>query len=173
MRKLRRFLEALDAPSNTEIDYEAGKEIIRQHLTDNQVLLKSMQERLRQSEEHLQLYEQKHSDLENLLAQRNASYEQLLGMSLVRGVESNGTDLSTIARNAAGVVGDEAVAEIKASYNAQYDSKRGLLEVETSALRRRLESKDEEVTRLQDTIDSQAGSIEDLNVSQYAFLMSS
>ncbi|KAJ9093382.1 hypothetical protein QFC21_006412 [Naganishia friedmannii] len=143
--KLRRFLEDLDASSTAEIDYEGGKAIIRQHLTDNQVLLKSMQERLRQSEEHLQVYEQKHGDLENLLAQRNTSYEELL------------------ARNATGVVGDEAVAEIKASFNAQYDSKRGLLEVETSALRRRLESKDEEAARLQDTIDSQAASIEDLN----------
>lgn len=132
-----------------------------------------MQERLRQSEEHLQVYEQKHSDLEALLAQRNTSYEELLGMSLpppIKGVRRL-TFLCT-ARTAAGVVGEEAVAEIKASFNAQYDSKRGLLEVETSALRRRLESKDEEVTRLQDTIDSQAASIEDLNVSNICFSLS-
>lgn len=38
------------------------------------------------------------------------------------------------------------------------------MEVETSALRRRLEGKEEELIRLQTTIDSQTASIEDLNV---------
>jgi kinesin family protein 5 len=45
----------------------------------------------------------------------------------------------------------------------QYESKQGLLEVETSALRKRLESKEEELARLQDTIESQTASIDDLN----------
>lgn len=36
--------------------------------------------------------------------------------------------------------------------------------METSALRRRLEGKEEELIRLQTTIDSQTASIEDLNV---------
>lgn len=166
-------MEELDRSPVADIDHQGGKEIIRQHLTDNQVLLKSMQERLRQSEEHLQVYEQKHSDLEALLAQRNTSYEELLGMSLARPIKGvRRLTFVFTARTAAGVVGEEAVAEIKASFNAQYDSKRGLLEVETSALRRRLESKDEEVTRLQDTIDSQAASIEDLNVSNICFSLS-
>ncbi|KAJ9111106.1 hypothetical protein QFC19_001305 [Naganishia cerealis] len=146
--KLRGFLDELDRSSTDAVDYQEGREIIRQHLTDNQVLLRSMQERVRRTEEHLQLYEQKHNDLEHLLTQRNTSYEELLGTSLIplqQGEKQKETNLHD------------------ASFNAQYDSKRGLLEVETSALRRRLEAKDEEVARLEDTIDSQAASIEDLN----------
>lgn len=53
--------------------------------------------------------------------------------------------------------------DLQASFKAQYESKQGLLEVETSALRKRLESKEEELARLQDTIESQTASIDDLN----------
>lgn len=56
------------------------------------------------------------------------------------------------------------VAISQASFKAQYESRQGLLEVETSALRKRLESKEEELSRLEDTIEGQRASIEDLNV---------
>jgi hypothetical protein len=43
------------------------------------VLVKGLEDRLRRTEEHLQLYERKHEDLEAVLAERNTAYEELLG----------------------------------------------------------------------------------------------
>ncbi|GHJ84108.1 hypothetical protein NliqN6_0510 [Naganishia liquefaciens] len=140
--KLRQLV---DSSSVDTLGQDQIRDMVRHHLAENQALLRGLQDRLRQTEGHLELYEQKREDLEAVLAQRNSAYEELL------------------ARQSSELVGTEVIAEIKASLKAQYESKQGLLEVETLALRRRLEGKEEELIRLQTTIDSQTASIEDLN----------
>lgn len=153
------------------------RDMVRHHLAENQALLRGLQDRLRQTEGHLEMYEQKREDLEAVLAQRNTAYEELLGRCVCAAICTSADP--TIARQSSGLVGSEVIAEIKvrscpssqivltplqASFKAQYESKQGLLEVETTALRRRLEGKEEELIRLQTTIDSQTATIEDLNV---------
>lgn len=58
------------------------RDTIRHHLAENQALVKGLQDRLRRTEEHVELYKQKHEDLEAVLTQRNTAYEELLGKRL-------------------------------------------------------------------------------------------
>jgi kinesin family protein 5 len=53
----------------------------------------------------------------------------------------------------------------QAQFEAQYASKQSLIEVEGSALRKRIEHQEDEMVKLHDTIGDQAASIDNLNVS--------
>lgn len=74
--KLRHLVESANGSDTLG---QQVRDTIRQYLAENQVLVKGLQDRLRRTEEHLQLYERKHEDLEAVLAERNTAYEELLG----------------------------------------------------------------------------------------------
>jgi chromosome segregation ATPase len=85
--------------------------MIRHHLAENQALLRGLQDRLRRTEGHLEMYEQKREDLEAVLAQRNTAYEELLGEWMPC---SSALQLTrSAARQSSGLVGTEVIAEIK------------------------------------------------------------
>lgn len=89
--------------------------MIRHHLAENQALLRGLQDRLRRTEGHLEMYEQKREDLEAVLAQRNTAYEELLGKLIPW---SGALQLMrSVARQSSGLVGTEVIAEIKVRFS--------------------------------------------------------
>jgi CRP-like cAMP-binding protein len=106
--KLRQLV---DSSSVDTLGQDQIRDMVRHHLAENQALLRGLQDRLRQTEGHLELYEQKREDLEAVLAQRNSAYEELLGRSLVP--PSGSLLIHHAARQSSELVGTEVIAEIK------------------------------------------------------------
>lgn len=69
-------------------------------------------------------------------------------------------DLS-LEQHSAGLLDPDSLAELK----AQAMAKQSALDLECTELRKRVSARDDEVARLQDTIEDQAASIDNLNVS--------
>ncbi len=166
--KLRNLLSQLD--STPDEAAAAGlilesRETIRRHLADNQGIIRDLQDRSRRSQEDLELLEQRKDEMEDLLAQREAAYEELLSS---RTVEFSGADDLKVS-SANGKSSSPPVADSvripQAQYDAQYAAKQTMLEGECTSLRKRLNAKEDELNRLQATIEDQAASAEDMNVS--------
>jgi hypothetical protein len=54
-----------------------ARETIRRHLLDNQTIIRDLQDKLRRSQEDAELQAQRSDDLQDLLEQRDAAYEEL------------------------------------------------------------------------------------------------
>lgn len=144
-----------------------SRETIRRHLADNQGIVRDLQDRLRRSQEDLELQEQQKDQLEQLLSQRDAAYDKLIGtfkliQSSRRHIAYQAALSNNIAQRSAEFAGAD---EIKAQFEAQYTAKQSILEGEGVTLRKRLNAKEEDIGRLQGTIDEQLGEIDDLRVS--------
>lgn len=86
--KLRLVLAKLDNVADTsplleeEIVIDA-RETIRRHLADNQTIIRDLQDKLRRNQEDTELQIQRGDDLQELLEQRDAAYEDLLSECLL------------------------------------------------------------------------------------------
>lgn len=122
-----------------------SRDLIRKHLFDSQSASSQLQDRLRQAQEDIEMLNQGRSELEELLAERGAAYEDLL------------------AQQSAGLLDAHAIAELKTQYESQASAKENILELECAELRKRIGSREDEITRLQKTIEDQNAGIENLN----------
>lgn len=90
--KLRQVLKDLENADDSSATSHLGiqtRELIRAHLAENQELVRSLQEKLRQHQEESEIQAKRRTEVERLLSKRDAAYEELLGESAVvdRGLE--------------------------------------------------------------------------------------
>ncbi|KAG7571473.1 hypothetical protein FFLO_00656 [Filobasidium floriforme] len=122
-----------------------SKDVIRQHLLVSQTAQRDSQDRLRRLQDDVEVQQQRREELERILVEKDAAYEDLL------------------AQQSMEALGPAVVDDIKAQFEAQYASKQSLMEVEEAALRKRIEHQEDEIVRLHDTIEDQTASIDNLN----------
>jgi len=80
--KLRQVLKELESAKDSSSTADLGaqtRELIRAHLAENQELVRTLQEKLRQHQEESEIQAKRRTEVERLLAKRDAAYEELLG----------------------------------------------------------------------------------------------
>lgn len=77
MRELFKELEQSRAGQKADLSDEA-KELIRVHLTENQDLVRELQDRLRIAQEEAEHQSRRRTDVEKMLLKRDTAYEELL-----------------------------------------------------------------------------------------------
>jgi len=79
--KLRQALKELDASKDNSNVSSQIRELIREHMAVNQEQFRELQERIRGYQEEAELQTKRANEVEKLLAQRDAAYEELLKKS--------------------------------------------------------------------------------------------
>jgi kinesin family protein 5 len=77
LRELFKEIETSREGSAADLTVEA-KELIRVHLTENQDLVRDLQDRLRMAQEESELQAKRRMDVEKMLIKRETAYEELL-----------------------------------------------------------------------------------------------
>ncbi|ORX39658.1 putative kinesin [Kockovaella imperatae] len=143
--KLRHVLKDLETnKENASPQLSAqAKELIKTHLAENQDLVRDLKERLRMSQEEVDVQGKRRAEVEKMLAKRDQAYEELL-------------DKTASSQSV-------AVADIKAQFEARYHAQEEMLRNEVASLSEHLENRSAEMRRLQNTIESYKLSNEELN----------
>ena len=79
---LKELETANDSSATSHLGVQT-RELIRAHLAENQELVRSLQERLRQHQEEGEMQAKRRTEVERLLSKRDAAYEELLGGCIV------------------------------------------------------------------------------------------
>ena len=77
LRELFKEIESSREGQAADLTVEA-KELIRVHLTENQDLVRDLQDRLRMAQEESELQAKRRMDVEKMLIKRETAYEELL-----------------------------------------------------------------------------------------------
>lgn len=155
---LREFEETSDAERKEKLTSQT-RELIRTSLAESQDAMRGLQERLRLAGEEQDMQVKRRSELEKMLEKRDAAFDELLG-------ECMGACLKyTLTVNAEKTASGQGLsfAEIKSSLETKYSSREELLRTEISTLSDHVESRAQDVRRLQSTVESYKLSNEELN----------
>ncbi|KIR37533.1 kinesin [Cryptococcus deuterogattii 99/473] len=139
---LREFEETSDVERKEKLTSQT-RELIRTSLAESQDAMRGLQERLRLACEEQDMQVKRRSELEKMLEKRDAAFEELLEKT------ASGQSIS--------------FAEIKSSLETKYSSREELLRTEISTLSDHVESRAQDVRRLQSTVESYKLSNEELN----------
>ncbi|RSH95610.1 hypothetical protein EHS25_000702 [Saitozyma podzolica] len=141
LRQVLKDLEGANDQTRSELSAQT-KDLIRSSLAENQEAIRDLQERLRLSQEDADMQAKRKAEVEKMLGKRNAAYEELL--------EKTASSQS------------EAI-DIKAQYEARYQSQQEMLQGEIDAMKEHAESRAAEIRRLQATVESYKLSNDELN----------
>ncbi|RSH83216.1 uncharacterized protein EHS24_006883 [Apiotrichum porosum] len=144
--KLRQVLKELDNVKDADQSAALSsqtRELIRSHIAENQEAVRDLQERLRISQDEAELQEKRTQEVEKLLTNRDAAYEDLL--------EKTASSQSV------------AVTDIRSQFASKFAAQEERLRGEISVLTERAESRAAEIRRLQSTIETYKLSNEELN----------
>lgn len=155
---LREFEETSDAERKDKLTSQT-RELIRMSLAESQDAMRGLQERLRLACEEQDMQVKRRSELEKMLEKRDAAFEELLGECLGPCLIYMLTDNTDKTASDQGL----SLAEIKSSLETKYSSREELLRSEISTLSDHVESRTEDVRRLQSTVESYKLSNEELN----------
>lgn len=155
---LREFEETSDAERKEKLTSQT-RELIRTSLAESQDAMRGLQERLRLACEEQDMQMKRRSELEKMLEKRDSAFEELLGECLGACLKC------TLTVNAEKTASGQGIsfAEIKSSLEDKYSSREELLRTEISTLSDHVESRAQDVRRLQSTVESYKLSNEELN----------
>lgn len=83
-RDLRSLVERIETNPGDPATLRDAPKVIRQHLLASQTTMSHQQEKIRQFQEDFEMLSRKQDELEDLLAERSAAYDHLLGERLVK-----------------------------------------------------------------------------------------
>lgn len=155
---LREFEETSDAERKEKLTSQT-RELIRTSLAESQDAMRGLQERLRLAGEEQDMQVKRRSELEKMLEKRDAAFEELLGECMDACLKY------TLTVNAEKTASGQGLpfAEINSSLETKYSSREELLRTEISTLSDHVESRAQDVRRLQSTVESYKLSNEELN----------
>ncbi|EAU88524.2 kinesin heavy chain [Coprinopsis cinerea okayama7 len=139
--QLRQILIKLDTIDSAEPLTSEDLTSIRRQLSEGQALLKETVDKLRQSQEENDLLVRRKDELENRITSLEAEYEELLEKT-IQDEETSNADTA------------EAVADLKAKLEAQYNAKREAQQNEVNDLKQQLELRNNEIRNLNASIDT-------------------
>jgi len=139
--QLRQILIKLDSIDSAEPLTSDDLTQIRRQLSEGQALLKETVEKLRQSQEENELLVRRKDELEGRITSLEAEYEEMLEKS-IRDEETSNADTA------------EAVADLKAKLEAQYNAKREAQLNEVTDAKQQLELRNNEIRNLNASIET-------------------
>ena len=128
--------------ANRSVSSETA-DLIRTHLTENQAMVRELQDRLRMAQDDAELQTKRRGEVEKMLIKRETAYEELL-------------DRTASSQNM-------AIEDIKTEFEAKYNDQEDRLKGDITVLNEQVESKESEIERLKGTIDEYKVSVEELN----------
>jgi kinesin family protein 5 len=160
MRELFKELEQSRAGQKANLSDEA-KELIRVHLTENQDLVRELQDRLRVAQEEAEHQSRRRTDVEKMLLKRDTAYEELLDKTASS--QNMAVEDIKVRHQSCDNGGVSAQLIMQKELQARFTDQEERLKAEISTLDEQLGSKAAEIDRLKGTIDEYKVSIEELN----------